>query len=307
MTTFRELEALVAVVDMGSFHQAARSLDTSQSAVSRLIQEFEAGFAQPLFDRSQRSARLTFEGQEVLRIARAILKQRDTLSERFADPALLTPSLRLGVTELSATTWLPTFVSRFRQRYPLVSVELQVDSSPELQTSVRDGKLDVAVVIDVLRNREMARFPVGAAQLGWYCAPGLALPETPSLRDLERQTLLIQGSSTGAGKRLAGWFLEKAVWPASVIRSDSLMALSGMAAAGLGIANLPKAVAQDAVTVGALKELTLPVSPPDLQFVAVVRVDSVTPFHRSAIGIAQECCDFSTPFHFSPAAVRPEH
>mgnify|MGYP001078988456 CR=1 FL=1 len=37
MTTFRELEALVAVVEMGSFKGAARSLNTSQSAVSRLI------------------------------------------------------------------------------------------------------------------------------------------------------------------------------------------------------------------------------------------------------------------------------
>ncbi len=291
----------MGVVDLGSFKRAARALNTSQSAVSRLMQEFESGFAQPLFDRTQRSAKLTPEGQEVLRVARALLKQRAALTQRFADPGLISPTLRLGVTELAASTWLSVFVGLLRTRYPRVSVEVDVDSSLELQARVHDGKLDMAIVIDVVRSRDMVRVPIGAAQLGWYCAPDLPIAGEPTLADLERQTLLIQGASTGAGTRLASWFLESSVWPASVIQSDSLLALSGMAVSGLGVANLPKAVAQEAVSRGVLRELKLQVATPDLQYVALAKLESMSVFHRAAITIAQSCCDFNSPYHGTPS------
>ena len=99
VTTFRQLEALVAVVDMGSFEGAARALSTSQSAASRLVKELEGEFRTALYNRERRSARLTVEGQEVLRLARTILRERGKLIERFASRELVSPLLRMGVTE----------------------------------------------------------------------------------------------------------------------------------------------------------------------------------------------------------------
>ncbi len=301
MTTFRTLEAFVAVVDLGSFQGAARTMNTSQSAVSRLIQEFESGFAYPLFDRSLRSARLTLEGQEVLRLARTVLKQRAVLAESFADPSLISQTLRCGVTELVATTWLPVFVGALREAFPRVGIELEVDASLALLGKVLDGKLDIAIVIDFPKRPDAVKIAVGQARFGWYAASSLPIEETPALRDFERQTLLIQGPSTGAGKRLAQWFGEKSIRPGSVIHSDNLMALLGMAAAGIGLANLPRVQAQEAVASGSLKEVRLDEPPPDLRYVAVARAGALSAFHRSVIDIAQRKCDFSAPFHSSGA------
>ncbi|MBD9667103.1 LysR family transcriptional regulator [Variovorax sp. VRV01] len=301
MTTFRELEALVAVVEMGSFKGAARSLNTSQSAVSRLIQDFELQFSLPLFTRDQRAARLTVAGQEVLRVARAALRQRATLMERFCSAALVAPTLRMGVTELAAVTWIPRFVGHLRARYPRLHLEVQVESSSQLHDDVRAGRLSLAIVIDVVRTTEMARIPVGTASTGWFCAPGFKAAHSLSLQELERQTLLLQGSSSGAGRRLDAWFRAHALEPANVIQSDSLSALSGIAAAGLGIAHLPRAVAVDALLRGQLREVQLPVNSPDLQYVAIGRVDMVSAFHRAVIDLARLHCDFDTPFHSLPA------
>jgi DNA-binding transcriptional LysR family regulator len=300
MTTFRELEALVAVVDLGSFKGAARSLNTSQSAVSRLIQDFEAEFALPLFSREQRAARLTVTGQEALRVARTVLKQRATLTERFCSADLVSTALRFGVTELAAVTWLPRFVGKLRERYPKVHLAVEVGSSQELHDNVRSGRLSLAVVIDVIRTTEMVRVLVGTAKMGWFIAPGLLHSSSLSLNDLERQTLLLQGPSTGAGRRLNAWFKERSMEPVNVIQSDSLAALSGMAAAGLGIANLPAAVALEAVQRGRLLQLHLPVDSPNLNYVAMARIDTVSAFHRSVIEVAQHSCDFDTPFHALP-------
>ena len=56
--TFRQLEALVAIADMGSFEAAGRKLGSVQSGVSRHVRELESQFPRPLFDRVSRSARI---------------------------------------------------------------------------------------------------------------------------------------------------------------------------------------------------------------------------------------------------------
>lgn len=301
MTTFRELEAFVAVVDTGSFDKAARSLGTSQSAVSRLISEFEGGFQQPLFNRDQRSVRLTMAGQEVLRVARVILQHRASLSEKFGNADLLAPTLRLGVSELAAITWLGRFVARLHARYENMRIELQVNASPVLHEQLRDRQLDIAIVGDVVRSTDMARIPVGTANFGWYCAPELPIPDKLSQSDFESQTLLLQDPNTGAGAFLAEWLIERGIRPANIIKTDSLAALAGICAARLGLAILPRAVAMDPVAKGVLREVELPLCAPVLNYIALVRIDTISAFHRIVIRLAQESCDFNTPFQVVPS------
>lgn len=296
MATFREFEALVAVADLKSFEKAARHLQTSQSAVSRLIAQLEGGFERPLFSRDQRATRLTMEGEQALGLARAILRHRAGLLERINSPELVVSTLRLGATEAAAITWLPNYLSRLRARHPKLSLDLDISSSTALHARVRDGQLDVAVVADVIRSTGMARLPVGTAQMGWFCSPNLKLPVSLSSGEFERTTLLIQGAMSGAGAQLATWLQEQRLRPSSVIHTDSLMALLGMAAAGMGLASLPRGVAHDALARGALQEVRLPADSSSLNYVALVRIDSISAFHRSIVELARECCDFAVPF-----------
>ncbi|SOZ19507.1 LysR family transcriptional regulator [Cupriavidus taiwanensis] len=306
MTTFRELEAFVAVADTGSFERAARSLATSQSNVSRLISDFEGTFQRPLLNREQRSARLTLEGQEVLRIARDVLRQRANLTERFGDPDLVTTTLRLGVTELAALTWLGRFLAQLRERYARIRVELEVGNSTTLHTSMRDGRLDIAIVADVIRSIDMARLPVGSVKFGWYCASTSGLSDELTLSEFEHQTLLIQGSASGAGSLLSQWLVDKGIRAANIINSDSLAALAGICAAGLGLASLPRAVALDPVERGVLREVNLSIGAPEMKFIALVRIDAISAFHRAVAQLASESCDFTTPFHRTrPQSVEP--
>ena len=71
--TFKQLEALYWVVHLGGFAAAARRLHTTQSAISKRIQELEALFNTLLFDREQRRARLTEKGEELFLLAKQIL------------------------------------------------------------------------------------------------------------------------------------------------------------------------------------------------------------------------------------------
>ena len=64
---FREFEVFVCVVDAGSFSGAARRLDCTPSAVSKLIDRLEGRMGTRLLQRSSRALALTAEGRKVAR------------------------------------------------------------------------------------------------------------------------------------------------------------------------------------------------------------------------------------------------
>ena len=59
MITFKQIDALYWIAELGSFEAAANKLNMSQSAISKRIQELEDTFDVEIFDRSKRNARLT--------------------------------------------------------------------------------------------------------------------------------------------------------------------------------------------------------------------------------------------------------
>jgi DNA-binding transcriptional LysR family regulator len=63
MITLRQLEALYWIVQLGTFERAAAKLNTTQSAISKRIQELEAACHITVFDRDRRGAKLTEKGE----------------------------------------------------------------------------------------------------------------------------------------------------------------------------------------------------------------------------------------------------
>ncbi|WP_240533527.1 LysR family transcriptional regulator [Sinorhizobium fredii] len=117
---------------LGTFERAASKLNTTQSAVSKRIQELELVTRVPLFDRGQRNARMTEKGEQLLILAEEMLALQQrvvTLSQRDEMPVR---QLRLGITELTALTWLPRFITDLRASYPKLAIETEVDMSRNL-------------------------------------------------------------------------------------------------------------------------------------------------------------------------------
>ena len=92
MITFKQLEALYWSARHGGFAQAAAQLDTSHSAISKRVRELEQLFDTELFDRSQRTARLTEKGEEMFVLAGRLLEQRDSAVEQFGKPEVMEPA-----------------------------------------------------------------------------------------------------------------------------------------------------------------------------------------------------------------------
>lgn len=284
MATFKQLQALVAVIDFGSFEAAAAQLGVVQSAVSRQINDLEAWLGFALFDRSRRTATLTSEGTPVVEQARHTLLQQELVDQCLTSPEVLVRTLRLGITELSAMTWLPRFVGTLTGRYPKVRLEPDVDLSVRLHERLLAGRLDLIVVPDAFHSNGLLRFELDSVSNGWFCAPGL-LPgdRVLSLSDIGQQRLLAQGQLSGSGVLMSEWLATHGVATDDYLLCSSLVALVGMTASGLGVSYLPHGVAAPGLAEGTLQELRVQPPLPATRYVALARANAFGPFHREVV------------------------
>ena len=148
----RHLEALVAVVDEGTFAKAASSLGFTQSAVSQQIAQLERATGLTVFDRQPgpRAVRLTRAGETVLAYARrtlAAIAEMDAELDRLRRG--VTGRLLIGTFQSVSTEILTVVAGRMRRDAPDVDLVLvETDDVPELVRSVLDGGLDLAFTVD---------------------------------------------------------------------------------------------------------------------------------------------------------------
>lgn len=297
MMTFKQLEALYWIGELGSFALAANKLHTSQSAVSKRVHELETAFDTELFDRSQRSARLTDKGEEMFMLAKKLLEQRNAAIEQFSRIDVIERRVRIGVTELTAMTWLPRWVELIQQHYPKVTLEPDVDSSVNLREKVLSDELDLIIVPDAFADTRIPSKPVGRVESAWMCKPGLVAPRRSiRLHELAAQRLLLQGSKSGTGLLYDSWMKELGVAPANSIVVHNLVALIGLTVSGLGVSYLPKQALGPMVADGLLVRLDVTPALPPVTYVAMYKGEHRSALLASVVMLAQECCDFTRMF-----------
>lgn len=297
MMTFKQLEAMYWVVRLGGFAQAANKLHTTQSAVSKRVQDLELLLDTPLFDRSLRNARLTEKGEEVVAIAKRLLEQRELAMEQLVRPEVVERRLRLGVTEVTAMTWLPQLVARIQAFYPKVSIEPDVDNGVGLRDKILADELDIAILPNAFEDARFTVRPIGSLALAWMCKPGLVDTRKPlRLHELPAHRLLLQSDKSGTGLVIDRWLSAQGLKLTGKVSSNNLLALIGMAVSGLGVTYLPAKCMQAMVDGGMLTLLKVTPALPEVQYAAVYRADQRSTLISSIAMLAQESCDFSRMF-----------
>ena len=76
------IQAFVEVADKQNFTEAAEAMYVSQSTLSKYIKSLEAELDVMLFDRTTRSAKLTYAGEQVLQYASDVCKATRFLPKR---------------------------------------------------------------------------------------------------------------------------------------------------------------------------------------------------------------------------------
>ncbi|WP_051954013.1 LysR family transcriptional regulator [Xenophilus azovorans] len=144
----RQLEAFVRVAECGSFRQAAQQLGQSQPALSGAIRRAEQTLSARLFDRDTRHVRITAVGQELLPIARRILRDFDDalgdLGEFMAGRSgcvtvTALPSISVALAVRAAAAFMRT--------HPQVRFALTEAPADMLLAAVEEGRADFGLSV----------------------------------------------------------------------------------------------------------------------------------------------------------------
>ncbi len=141
----RQLAALLAVADHGTFSAAARALHTVQSNVSTHVARLERELGVVLVDRS--NSTVTEEGRVVVERARRIRGELEALTSDVASMHdEISGSARVGVIGTTARWLVPLVLDRLSKEHPQVRLVVVDATTSMLLPQLGRGEIDLAVV-----------------------------------------------------------------------------------------------------------------------------------------------------------------
>ncbi|MFE5813647.1 LysR family transcriptional regulator [Streptomyces sp. NPDC056479] len=184
----RQLRCLVAIVDEGTFTDAAIALGVSQAAVSRSLASLERALGARLLRRTSREVSPTGTGLRVLAHARRVLGEVDELVREAASGHA---RLRMGYAWAALGRHTPAFQRRWAAAHPGTDLQLvRVNSST---AGLAEGACDLSVVRRPVDDRRFDSAIVGLERR--LCAVAaddpLARRRSVRLADLSGRTLLV--------------------------------------------------------------------------------------------------------------------
>lgn len=264
MDRIQSIKVFIRVVDLGSFSKAGVEMGIGQSAVTKQVAQLEAKLGSRLLHRSTHGVSVTEIGRIYYEKCKLIAHHVD---EAESVAALMQSQLQ-GVLRISSSVAfgrrvLVPLVVKFMKQHP--RVQLDITFEDRYVDLVAQG-VDLAV-----RMGRLADSSLGARYLGvnpWVlvAAPQYLAergePQQP--QDLIHHDALIYSTVQGDAR----WMLTGAdgqvhsIVVSGPLRSNNLSALLSAVRSGMGLAALPRYVAEESIRTGAvqlvLKSWSLP-------------------------------------------------
>lgn len=120
------IEEFVKVAELGSFSQAAKSLNVSKSHISKHIKNLENQFSVVLFHRTTRNVTLTNQGKYFFLKCQKILSNlEDAQGELIDEASELIGSIKIAVAGAFGEDIIAPVIASFLRQYPDVSIEME--------------------------------------------------------------------------------------------------------------------------------------------------------------------------------------
>lgn len=253
-----QLETLLWVVRLGSFRAAAQRLNVTQPAVSVRIRELEAAAGAPLFLKGSYRAKPTPLGRELAAQAEHVIAACEALEARFASGEELSGPIRIGVADTFAMTCLPQLMRRIEKRFPRARAEIRVDFSALLDSSLRAGDLDIAVLTAPAPSPLVTVEPLATLELRWVVSPRLALRKGPlKAADLAPLPIITNPNPSHLYTSITRWFAAAGAEPAHLNTCNNLVIMTRLALEGAAISLLPSAILRREIESGSLRVLNV--------------------------------------------------
>lgn len=257
MDTVSGMQLFVRVVETGSFSKASADLGVTQPTATRHVAALEAKLGARLLNRNTRGVSATEIGALYYEKCKSIQREieaADSLATLLQSQ--VAGRLRISTSVAFGRRVLTPLVLQYMLEHPEVSIDLSFD---DRYVNLVEQGVDLAI-----RMGRLADSSLGARYLGlnpWVLVGAhcylerRGVPATPA--DLARHACLVYSSVQGDDR----WHFGAASGTGSAVavsgplRSNNLTTLLAGVQAGMGIAILPRYVAQEAIARGEVRVL----------------------------------------------------
>jgi len=159
--TLQQMEALIYLVEEGSFSRAAKKMLLTQPALTKNIQNIEDCLDVRLVNRSTTGISLTQDGKIIYEYARRIVKLRNEATEKILTLHENTSgSIYVTASTIPATYILPRALSAFRKKHSDIRVYIKTADSEEAMNMVLDKETEIGCIGKKPQNKKMAAEPL---------------------------------------------------------------------------------------------------------------------------------------------------
>jgi DNA-binding transcriptional LysR family regulator len=243
MIDWDDLRYFLAIHRAGTLARAAAELSINATTVGRRLTNLEEKVEGRLFDRTPEGYVLTLTGRDLLpRAERMEAEALRVAREVIGRDQQISGSVRLSATEMLVTRFITPHLPAFRAQYPELTLELEC-TNRSLSLSRRET--DIALRLARPREDDVVTKRLSSVPLALYAAKSYVgmhgMPADPEHNLTGHTTILFAASRLFTVEN--EWFQKRLGGAHVALRSDSVSSIYAAAIAGLGIALLPRSVA----------------------------------------------------------------
>ena len=239
----RALSYIQAVAKFGHFGRAAEYCHVSQPALSTQIKKLEQELGVTLFERDNRSVRLTDVGRDIVKLASEALSVIESIhdtAQMSRDP--LSGRFRLGFIPTVAPYLVPHFVKQSREALPALDLSFQEDITDRLNQALLNGDIDAAILatppdhskLEAIRLYDEPFWVIFPAEHALHNIQGIRTQDLP----IDELLLLTEGHCF---RDQALSFCNLDTGPVrEMLDASSLSTLVQMVGAGIGVTLIPE-------------------------------------------------------------------
>jgi len=266
--TLRQLEIFTEVLKSGSTTQASLVMALSQSAVSAALTDLENQLTVKLFDRVGKRLVLNEHGRLLYPRAVALLEQAGEIGRLFQQG---NGALRLFASSTIGNYILPEIIAAYRRDFPDAPLALQVGNSLDVINAVMDFRVDLGLIEGPSHNPALITQPWLQDELVVFAAPDNLLAGAPvSLEQLADAPWILREQGSGTREIVDYLLLARLPSLKPVMELGNSEAIKHAVRYGLGISCLSRRVVAEALALGTLVTLDVPL-PPLIRHLYLVR------------------------------------
>lgn len=165
-----QARSLIAIVESGSFAQAAQTLELSQASLQRAARDLESNLKKSIYYRTAAGVMVTPAGVEFgRRIKLATQEIEWGIQEIEAAQGSVASQIAIGAMPFGGSVLLASVLDEFVRANPKVDVKIVNESASEMLKRLRDGEVDFVIGLvqetkgEDLANEALARTPYAIA------------------------------------------------------------------------------------------------------------------------------------------------